>query len=150
LTGKGKGMKRILFSLVVMLLPMAAIPSLSAQTATAPPSPCHIHREPCSRPLSRGTGTVTLDIRPKPVRAMADLIFMVRLAGVTPEKPPFIDLGMPGMEMGPNRVPLKPRSDGAFTGSGIIVRCPSGRTLWRATVVVPGAGAAEFLFHAVY
>jgi hypothetical protein len=143
-------MKRFLFSLVVMLLPVAAIPSLSAKTATAPLPPCHIHQESCSRPLSGGAGTVTLDIRPKPVRAMADLIFTVRLTGISPEKPPFIDLGMPGMDMGPNRVPLKPTSDGAFTGSGIIVRCPSGHTLWRATVVVPGAGAAEFLFHAVY
>jgi hypothetical protein len=95
-------------------------------------------------------GTVTLDVSPKPVTAMSDLIFTVRFAGISLPDVPYIDLGMPGMKMGPNRVRLKPDANGIFTGSGIIVRCPSGKTLWQITVTVPGAGTAEFRVNAVY
>ena len=56
---------------------------------------CNIHETACIKTLP--DGTVTLDINPKPVRAMADLGFTVILTGKKPSAPPFIDLGMPGI-----------------------------------------------------
>ncbi|MDX9789080.1 MAG: hypothetical protein RBT11_20060 [Desulfobacterales bacterium] len=123
---------------------------ITAETTASPPSPCDIHQRACTQPLSGGVGTVTLNIAPKPVKAMADLTFTVQLAGNSSKAPLYIDLDMPGMKMGQNRVELKQHSDGSYTGSGVIVRCPSGKTLWQATVTVPGAGTAAFVFNAVY
>jgi hypothetical protein len=115
-----------------------------AQTAVD----CAIQSRPCTKSLANGT--ITLDITPKPVRAMRDLTFTVALSGLTPTADPFIDLGMPGMVMGPNRVALRPAGDGTYHGTGVIVRCPSGRRTWKATVTIPGKGAVEFIFDVVY
>ncbi len=91
-----------------------------------------------------------MDIDPKPVRAMEDLTFRVTLAGIQPEDLPYIDLGMPKMKMGPNRVRLKPGEGGGYTGNGIIVRCQSGRRTWFAKITIPGTGVAEFVFDVTY
>lgn len=109
---------------------------------------CDIQHRSCTQNLS--TLTVTLDITPRPVKAMADLVFRVRLDGPQPAKTPYIDLGMPGMKMGPNHVDLKAVGPGIYEGKGVIVRCPSGRNRWRATITVPGAGSADFIFDVVY
>lgn len=109
---------------------------------------CSIHDGPCSRSLP-GLD-VTLDIRPKPVKAMQDLVFKVSLGGEGPDQAPYIDLGMPGMKMGPNRVILENLSRTVYEGKGVIVRCPSGRRTWQATVTVPGKGKADFIFDVVY
>jgi hypothetical protein len=61
-----------------------------------------------------------------------------------------VDLTMPGMYMGKNRVILKRESPGKYTGKGIIPLCPSGRKLWKATVTVAGVDAAGFLFNVTY
>ena len=111
---------------------------------------CKIHDGTCTLPLSGGSGAVIFDISPKPVKAMTDLVFKVRIDEPIPPAAPYIDLGMPGMKMGPNRVILKIADDGSYTGNGIIVRCPSGKTLWQATVTVPGAGTSEFIFNVLY
>jgi hypothetical protein len=124
--------------------------TFAAETQYAADTACDLHRAACTQPLSGGSGTVTLEILPKPVRAMTDLVFSVQVAGIPSKAVPYIDLGMPGMNMGPNRVSLKAGENGVFTGSGIIVRCPSGKTLWLATVTLPGAGTAEFLVNVVY
>jgi hypothetical protein len=111
---------------------------------------CDLHHGTCTKSLSGGT--LTLEVNPKPVKAMADLLFKVTLSGNLPADahPPYIDLGMPGMNMGPNRVILKSAGPGAYEGRGIIVRCPSGRKIWRATVTVPDIGQAEFIFNVIY
>ena len=54
------------------------------------------------------------------------------------------------MNMGPNRVILKSAGPGTYEGRGIIVRCPSGRKIWRATVKIPDIGQAEFIFNVIY
>jgi hypothetical protein len=105
---------------------------------------CAIQIGPCTKKLAGGI------ITPKPVRAMHDLTFTVALSGLTPTADPFIDLGMPGMVMGPNRVPLRRAGGGTYQGTGVIVRCPSGRRTWKATVTIPGKGAVEFVFDVVY
>ena len=109
---------------------------------------CDIHQGPCTKELA--SMMVTLDILPKPVTAMKDLKFHVTLSGEKKNTAPYIDLGMPGMNMGPNRVELRPVKDNVFEGQGIIVRCPSGRRTWKATVTLPEVGKLEFIFDVVY
>jgi hypothetical protein len=110
---------------------------------------CDIQNTACTQSLS--DLTVTLDIRPKPIKAMTDLTFTVTLSGEKKlPSDPFIDLGMPGMKMGPNQVKLIAKGSSTYEGTGIIVRCPSGRRTWRAAVIIPGKGSAEFVFDVIY
>jgi len=81
---------------------------------------------------------------------MKDLKFQVILSGEKKIPAPYIDLGMPGMNMGPNRVELRSVSDNVYEGQGIIVRCPSGRRTWKATVTLPEVGKVEFVFDVIY
>lgn len=81
---------------------------------------CDIHAGPCYAAL-KGV-KVSLDIKPKPVKAMQNLTFTVSFAGEKPGADPYIDLGMPGMNMGRNRVTLKPAGESVFQGKGVIVR----------------------------
>jgi hypothetical protein len=59
-----------------------------------------------------------------------------------------VSFAMRGMEMGENRVRLAPRGAGRFEGKAVLVRCPSGRRDWGATVSVarPGGGADDVAF----
>jgi len=109
---------------------------------------CKAHDGPCWQSI--GKQTVILEITPRPVTAMQDSIFKVKITGNQPKKRLYLDLGMPAMRMGPNRVMLKPDGKGSFTGKGVIVRCKSGRRTWFANVVIPGAGEAKFVFDVVY
>jgi hypothetical protein len=94
--------------------------------------------------------TVILDISPKPIAAMTELTFTVELPGYGGPGAPFIDLGMPGMRMPPNRVDLTREAAGRYRGKGIIVRCGSGKRTWTATVILPGGKRAVFTFDVVY
>jgi len=111
---------------------------------------CDLHRGACTRNLSGST--VTLTVTPRPVRAMQDLLFQVSFSDRLPPntRHPYIDLGMPGMQMGPNRVQLKSVGNHTYEGRGVIVRCPSGRRTWRATVTVPDFGQTDFIFDVIY
>jgi hypothetical protein len=91
-----------------------------------------------------------LEITPRPVKAMQDLVFTVSISGNPPSKAPYIDLGMPGMKMGPNRVLLKRTDQGFYKGKGVIVRCPSGRRTWFADITIPGSGDVKFIFDVIY
>lgn len=113
---------------------------------------CGIDAGPCVR--SAGGMTVTLDITPKPVKALRDLAFAVSLmrdsrpVGTAQVE---IDLTMPGMNMGENRVRLRHEGEGSYRGRGVIVRCSSGKKLWKASVIVTDEGrvaTADFLFDA--
>lgn len=104
-------------------------------------------REPSGPFVSVSEGQkVLLDIAPKPVKAMRELTFSVELPGYRGTGSPWLDLGMPGMRMPPNRVILAKEVDGRYSGKGILVRCPAGMRTWTATVNVPGKGAALFAF----
>lgn len=127
---------------------VSAVPVQAAETDHLSMVNCNIHEHACTRELLNSK--VTLDISPKPVKAMTDLLFRLTLTGKQPEAAPYIDLGMPGMKMGPNQVSLQARSKGVYEGSGIIVRCPSGKRIWKAEVVLPGIGIAEFIFNVLY
>jgi len=119
-------------------------------TAAAAGDLCRIDEGPCT--ATAGGMTMTFDIAPKPVRAMRELIFSVSLrehgrrvedASVT------IDLTMPGMVMGRNVVALQHRAEGRYGGKGVIVRCPTGKPTWKATVAASRrsrTATADFLF----
>jgi hypothetical protein len=111
---------------------------------------CDLHKGACVRSLSETV--VILEVTPKPVKAMQDLSFRVTLTGKLPATPkaPYIDLSMPGMQMGPNRVPLKSAGNDTYEGRGVIVRCPSGRRIWQASVIIPGMGQTDFIFDVIY
>jgi hypothetical protein len=111
---------------------------------------CDLHAGTCTQNLAGST--VTLTVAPRPVKAMQDLSFRVTLNGKLPPntKPPYIDLGMPGMNMGPNRVQLKSAGNATYEGRGVIVRCPSGRRTWQATVTIPDVGQTDFIFDVIY
>jgi hypothetical protein len=138
------------FLLGMLVLWLSTPPPISAAEKNENKTNCDLHHGICTKSLSGCT--VTLEINPKPVKAMADLLFRVTLSGNLPADtpPPYIDLGMPGMNMGPNRVMLKSVGPGAYEGRGIIVRCSSGRKIWRATVKIPKIGQAEFIFNVIY
>lgn len=139
-------MKR--FGLVFLFVLVLAGAVCSAADKKTAQINCDIQKHSCT--LNLAGSDVIFNISPRPVKAMADLTFQVKLADPQPAKPPYIDLGMPGMKMGPNHVDLKAVRPGTYEGRGIIVRCPSGRTVWRATVTVPGRGAVDFIFDVVY
>jgi hypothetical protein len=109
---------------------------------------CDAHKGVCSQTL--GATTVSLEISPRPVKAMQDLVFKVVLSGSPQPESPYIDLGMPGMKMGPNRVELKENGAGTYEGRGVIVRCKSGRRTWFANVTIPGTGELKFIFDVIY
>ncbi len=137
----------LLISLLGLLL-SAFCPTASSGKGRLNPVACDVHAGPCSTILS-GT-KVSLDIRPKPVKAMQDLTFTVTLAGEKTVADPYVDLGMPGMNMGRNRVILKPVGESVFQGNGVIVRCPSGRRLWKARITISEIGSVEFIFDVIY
>lgn len=91
-------------------------------------------------------GAVFLDISPKPVRAMRELVFTVELPGEPLPGTPWIELAMRGMTMPPNRVDLSADGNGRYRGKGMVVRCPSGGRTWTATVHVPGQSGSSFTF----
>ncbi len=91
-----------------------------------------------------GGQEVLLSIAPWPPRSMRELDFSVSLPGYAGTGLPYIDLSMHGMNMGRNRVALSRGADGAFRGTGVFVRCTSGRKDWEAHVTVPGHGKAVF------
>ena len=93
-----------------------------------------------------GGQEVLLSITPWPPIAMREVDFTVSLPGYAGKASPYVDLSMAGMEMGRNRVDLSRGDDGRYHGTGVFVRCPSGRRDWEATVTVPGAGKAVFRF----
>ena len=111
---------------------------------------CDLHQGACTQNLAGST--ITLTVRPRPVKAMQDLLFQVTFSGKLPSnsKLPYIDLGMPGMNMGPNRVQLESAGIATYEGQGVIVRCPSGRRTWQATVTIPDVGQTEFIFDVIY
>jgi hypothetical protein len=81
---------------------------------------CDVHAGPCIGNIE--DIQITLDVKPKPVKAMKDLTFTVHFVGAKIAAQPYIDLGMPGMNMGRNRVSLKRIKESLYQGTGVIVR----------------------------
>jgi hypothetical protein len=120
----------------------------AGDTARAERVNCDIQAGPCTRPI--GEGWVRLDIGPRPIQAMVEQHFEITLGKLQPSGTPHIDLNMPDMDMGYNRVFLESIGERRYAGTGIFPICPSGIPIWSAEVVVPGAGTAEFIFNVRY
>jgi nitrogen fixation protein FixH len=104
---------------------------------------CDLGAGACTRVLPGGD-EVTLDLGPRPLRMMTDLAAVVTVRrGGAPAEPDAITVSfeMPGMRMGTNEVRLARRGAGRFEGKAVLVRCPSGRKDWVATVALAKAGA---------
>jgi hypothetical protein len=59
-----------------------------------------------------------------------------------------VELSMPGMYMGENKIVLHADGEGRYVGKGPLLRCASGRRDWVAEVVLrsPGVGEARASF----
>jgi hypothetical protein len=148
---KGNSLSRLLSLGALTLLTVAA--ACSADNAKER-ADCDIQRGPCVRMAGAGT-EVTFAIAPRPVKAMAELLFTVTVtqngrpvsgADVT------LDLTMPGMIMGRNSPRLVPGKDGRYVGRGVIIRCPSGKKVWKAEIMVhsrQGTDTASFIFEVI-
>ena len=108
---------------------------------------CVIDSGPCRMQVI--DAQVELDITPKPVKAMEELLFVLSVRNIQYHQL-ILDLSMPGMQMGQNRIILSKREDGKYVGKGVIPRCPSGRRLWEASIDLPGAGTTRFRFNVTY
>ena len=140
--------KARLFATIFCLMTPVIFPTASGAERGPEWVDCEVNAGPCRASLK--DIQVTLDVEPKPVKAMEDLTFTVRFSGKKIVGDPYIDLGMPGMNMGRNRVFLKPIGESVYQGRGVIVRCPSGRRSWKAAVIIPQVGSVEFVFDVVY
>ena len=130
-------MKRTVLLLFIALFVAIAGP-LSAGERAVERQHCSVNAGPCVAKTTDGAIEVTLDITPKPVAAMRELTFQVQLKdrrGPMTDASVKILLSMPGMYMGKNEVTLSSRN-GRYEGTGIIVRCPSGKKTWQADVVI--------------
>ena len=121
--------KILLWLITALTLPLSSIAASAV--------PCDIQHGPCT---SEAQGmTITFDIRPKPVKTMSELRFMVT---IKKSKIPVtdasvaLDLSMPGMYMGKNRPVLKHLGLGTYQGTGIITRCASGQRTWQAKITL--------------
>ena len=146
-------MKNIILKFAIALLVaffMAVPEIISAGDKYQEMINCDLHAGPCSQTLSKKT--VTLEVTPRPVKALKNLTFRITLSGKQSilTQSPYIDLGMPGMNMGPNRVQLKSAGGNSYEGQGVIVKCPSGRRTWQATVTIPDVGQTKFIFDVIY
>lgn len=112
---------------------------------SAGPAACDLAAGACARRLEDGR-TVTLELGPRPLRAFATLAVRADLrdAQGRPVEAAQVSVSfeMPGMFMGENRAELAPAGAGRYAGGAVLVRCPSGRRDWRATVAVRGEGIA--------
>lgn len=120
-----------------LLIAAALLAVASCSSPELPGADCRINDGACVRPFARGT--VSLDITPRPVKAMRELSVVVRLDRQVSGRLR-LDMTMPGMNMGINIFDLSRISEGIYTGSLVIPRCPGGQKLWRAAVVEVGGG----------
>jgi hypothetical protein len=98
---------------------------------------------------------MVLEIAPRPPVPLKDIEAAVQLSrGGEPlvGADVAVELSMPGMFMGENRIRLGAAGKGRYAGKGALLRCASGRRDWLAEVVVrlPGGGEtrARFPFQA--
>lgn len=130
---------------IAVLLVLALSISAVCYAGQAQKPDCNIHEGPCVKEYDGMR--VVFDASPRPVYSMRELTFMVTVEGAA-ERPSalVLDLSMPGMKMGLNRVDLRMTEGGYYEGKGVIVKCPSGRKLWKAAVIRGEDIIAEFTF----
>jgi hypothetical protein len=114
-------------------------------------SPCDLQHGPCSTRLPNG-GRLEFSIGPRPIPVLKPIRLQARVAGVAARSVE-VDFAATDMDMGFNRVALKPAGDGNFTGQGMLPVCVRNRMSWRASVLIDAGGGAKlsipFLFDTV-
>lgn len=123
--------------------------SVACSGARRDPSACDVSRSACT--AAAGDVAVTLDLAPRPLRALREIEVTVTLSrgGVPLEgAEASLALSMRGMYMGENETALRPHGGGRHAGRVVVVRCASGRRDWVAEVVarLPGGGEARARF----
>lgn len=93
---------------------------------------------------------VGLTVTPQPIRAMKPLHFQVIVKGDGEPQSVKVDLSMPDMYMGLNQVTMKESRPRVYEGVGIIPICPTGLTLWQASVIIDNQVAGDFFFDVQY
>ncbi len=93
---------------------------------------------------------VRFSITPQPVRAMKPLHFQVVVKDAKEPQSVSVDLSMPDMYMGMNQVAMKKSSPGMYKGVGIIPICPTGLTIWQASIIIDNQVAGDFFFDVQY
>jgi hypothetical protein len=125
---------------LVILMPLMAC----SRDKAAEQTDCDIDAGLCRKTVAAGIPVeVSLDISPRPLAAMKRLLFRVRAIEkevAIRDADVFIDLSMPGMSMMENRIPLRQQQDGSYAGEGVIVKCSSGRKVWKADVTINRPG----------
>lgn len=119
---------------------------------------CDLDAGPCTTRLGEG-GEVTLDVGPRPIRAMQELAIRVQVreatststaaSTTTPTPTVTVSFSMPGMTMGENRSRLISTGPATYEGKAVLVGCGSGRRDWAADVelAAPGAAPRTARFH---
>lgn len=131
----------MLFMAVILVLVCISVPCVktSGQQYTEPD--CFMNAGPCIKTVDGLT--VAFEITPKPLKAMRNLLFRTTISNQgrpVAEASVSIDLSMPDMFMGQNVIGLTHLRDGIYEGNGVIIRCPSGKKTWRASVAIQRVG----------
>ncbi|MBA4372829.1 MAG: hypothetical protein C0402_08180 [Thermodesulfovibrio sp.] len=109
---------------------------------------CNLDAGPCTKKIAaNGAVTVTLDISPRPLSTMKRLLFRVKAEekdSSLKDAEVFITLTMPGMSMMENRIQLRQQEDHSYQGDGVIVKCSSGKKIWKADVLISRPGNSSF------
>jgi hypothetical protein len=138
-------MKNKIVLLIILLSPLFAVNVFAMQHSHSfsTKTDCDINAGPCTKTIEYDGIQVILDINPKPVSPMKELLFSVILkegeSAVTDARVA-LDLTMPGMFMGVNRPVLSRVKDGRYEGNGVIPVCPHGGKLWKVEVTVERDG----------
>jgi hypothetical protein len=118
----------------------AAGPGLGQGRADA--GGCELGAGPCPAALGGGV-ELSLELSPRPLRAMRELAVVARLASAgapVDGAAVSVSFDMVGMSMGDNTVQLTAAGGGRYEGKAVLVRCPTGRRDWLAAVAVRQAG----------
>jgi len=120
-----------------------------ADLTLMPVAGCDLHRQACMAEVPGG-GRIGLEIAPHPIPVVQPMHITMTLANLPADKVE-VDFAGETMNMGFNRVELKPEAEGRYVGEATIPVCVTGRMTWKATVLVEGAQrriAVPFLFDA--
>lgn len=110
---------------------------------------CDIQKAACIKKI-RGS-LVELQITPKPVKSMRKVTFAISLTHCVLKDVDelVLDLTMPGMCMGVNKVVLKKNHKCMFVGQGIIPTCLTPLKQWKAEVEIPTLGKVDYTFEII-
>jgi hypothetical protein len=114
-----------------LLLPKADV------TAVIDPG-CDLHKGPCAATWPQG-GRLEFSVTPHPIPYLQPLRVEAAVSGVQPGKVE-VDFAGETMNMGYNRIELKPSGDGRHAGEASLPVCVSGSMDWIATVIVEAGG----------